>query len=108
VGLDKALELCFTGKIIDAPEAEKIGLVTRVVGHEDLVSAVDRLAGSIAEGPSVAIELMKRGIYRAAGGDYDAHLDFESYAQNVCFKTEDFQEGTAAFIEKRDARFKGK
>jgi 2-(1,2-epoxy-1,2-dihydrophenyl)acetyl-CoA isomerase len=108
VGLDRALELCFTGEVIDAREAERIGLVTRVVAHDDLVSVVNRLACTIAEGPSVAIELMKRGMYRAVGGDYDAQLDFESYAQNLCFKTEDFKEGTAAFLEKRDARFKGR
>ena len=79
-----------------------------MVPHDDLMTVVDGLARKIAEGPSVAIELMKRGIYRAVGGDYSAHLDFESYAQNICFKTEDSKEAIAAFMEKREARFKGR
>ncbi len=69
---------------------------------------VNELALKIAKGPSVAIELMKRGIYRAVGGDYIAQLDFESYAQNICFQTEDFKEGTSAFMDKREPRFQGK
>jgi 2-(1,2-epoxy-1,2-dihydrophenyl)acetyl-CoA isomerase len=108
IGLDKALELCFTGEIIDAKEAERIGLVTRVVPNDDLMKVVNELALRIAKGPSVAIELMKRGIYRAVGGDYIAQLDFESYAQNICFQTEDFKEGTSAFMDKREPRFQGR
>jgi 2-(1,2-epoxy-1,2-dihydrophenyl)acetyl-CoA isomerase len=108
VGLDKALELAFTGEIIDAREAERIGLVTRVVPHEDLIKVTYELASKIARAPSVAIELMKRGMYRAVGGDYNAQLDFESYAQRVCFQTEDFKEATDAFMEKREPRFQGK
>jgi len=108
IGLDRALELCFTGEIIDAQEAERIGLVTRVVPNDDLMKAVNELALKIARGPSVAIELMKRGIYRAVGGDYAGQLDFESYAQNICFQTEDFKEATTAFMEKRETRFQGK
>jgi len=108
IGLDRALELCYTGEIIDAGEAERIGLVTRVVPHDDLMNVVNQLAARIAKGPSVAIELMKRGIYRAVGGDYAGSLDFESYAQNFCFQSEDFKESVAAFMEKRDPRFQGK
>jgi Enoyl-CoA hydratase/carnithine racemase len=108
IGLDKTLELCFTGEIIDVKEAERIGLVTRVVPHDELMKVANELALKIAKGPSVAIELMKRGIYRAVGGDYSAQLDFESYAQNMCFQTEDFKEATTAFNEKRAPRFQGK
>jgi len=108
VGVDRALKLCFTGEMVDAAEAERIGLVTEVVAHDLLMSTVHELATKIAQGPSVAIELAKRGIYRAMGGDYAAQLDFESYAQNVCFQTNDFQEALAAFKEKRKARFQGR
>ena len=108
INLDKALELCFTGDIIDAGEAARIGLVTRVVPHDDLMKVVGELAAKLARGPSVAIELMKRGIYRALGGDYISQLDFESYAQNICFQTEDFKNATAAFKEKREPHFQGK
>ena len=108
IGLDKALELCFTGETIDAREADTIGLVTRVVPHDDLMKVVGELAAKLASGPSVAIELMKRGIYRAISGDYAAQLDFESYAQNICFQTKDFKEATIAFKEKRESHFQGK
>ena len=108
IGLDKALELAFTGDIIDAKEAERIGLVTKVVPHDDLMKVTNELASRIAKGPSVAIELVKRGMYRAAGVDYNAQLDFESYAQNLCMQTEDFKEATTAFGEKREPRFQGK
>ncbi len=108
IGLDKAIELAITGDIIDAKEAERIGLVTKVVPHDDLVQVTNELASRIARGPSVAIELIKRGIYRAIGGDYDAQLDFESYAQNLCFQTEDCKEAVNAFKEKRQPHFQGK
>ena len=108
VGVDKAIMLCFTGELVDAAEAERIGLVTEVVEHDLLMSRVHEIAAKIAEGPSVAIELAKRCIYRAMGGNYASQLDFESYAQNVCFQTEDFQEAIAAFKEKRKARFQGR
>jgi 2-(1,2-epoxy-1,2-dihydrophenyl)acetyl-CoA isomerase len=108
IGLDRALEMAFTGDVIDAREAERIGLITRFVPHEDLMEKARALARRIAEGPAVAIEFIKRGMTRAMGGDYLGQLDFESYAQNVCFKTEDFRESLAAFEEKREPRFKGK
>jgi 2-(1,2-epoxy-1,2-dihydrophenyl)acetyl-CoA isomerase len=108
IGLDKALELAFTGDIIDAREAERVGLVTKVVPHDDLMKVTDELASRIAKGPSVAMEVMKRGMYRAVGGDYNAQLDFESYAQNLCFQTEDYKEAISAFKEKREPRFQGK
>jgi len=107
IGLDKALELAFTGDIIDAREAERIGLVTEVVPHDDLMKVTDELASKIAKGPSIAIELMRRGMYRAMDNDLDTQLDFESYAQNICRGTEDFKEGVTAFKEKREAHFQG-
>ena len=107
INLSKALELAFTGDLIDAKEAERIGLVTKVVPHDDLMKVTDELASKIAKGPSVAIELMKRGMYRAMDNDLDTQLDFESYAQNICRETEDFKEGVSAFKEEREAHFKG-
>jgi len=108
IGMDKALELAFTGDLIGAREAERIGLVTKVVPHDDLMKVTDELALKVASGPSVAIELMKRGMYRALDNDLDTQLDFESYAQNLCFGTDDFKEGVAAFREKRDSHFRGR
>jgi len=107
VGLSKALELTLTGDLIDAYEAEKIGLISRVVPHEDLMKVTEELALKIAKGPSVAIELTKRGMCRALNNDLETQLEFEGYGQNVCFKTEDFKEATSAFLEKREPHFRG-
>jgi len=107
IGLDAALELCFTGKIIDASEAVQVGLVTRTVPHDRLIASANELAQRISEGPSVAIELAKKGIYRSLNSDYLSSLDYESFAQNVCFQTADFKEALAAFKEKRKSKFQG-
>lgn len=108
VGLDRALELAITGDLVDAHRAEEMGLVTRVVPHDVLMGATNELARKIASGPSVAVELTKRGMYRGLTSDYASQLDFETYAQNMCFQTEDFKESIVAFREKRKPRFQGK
>ena len=107
IGLDRALELFFTGDTIDAQEAEKIGLVTRVVPHDDLLKECQELAQKIAAGPSVAIELAKRAVYSGLYNDLEKQLYFESYAQMLCRSSEDHREGVKAFMEKRAPSFKG-
>jgi 2-(1,2-epoxy-1,2-dihydrophenyl)acetyl-CoA isomerase len=108
IGASKALELMLLGDTIDAAQAEKLGLVNKVVPHRDLMTATMELARRIADGPSVAIELIKKGVYRGATGDLEGQLDFETLAQRICFQTEDFKEGITSFLEKRQPRFKGR
>jgi 2-(1,2-epoxy-1,2-dihydrophenyl)acetyl-CoA isomerase len=108
LGMSKALELMFTGDMIDAAEAERIGLVSRVVPHNDLMTAVKELATRIAKGPSVAIELMKKGAYRSLDHDLESQLDFESFAQEICRNTKDHKEGVEAFMQKREPKFEGR
>ncbi len=108
VGASRALELMMLGDIIDAREAERLGIVSKVVPHEKLMDAAMELAGRLAKGPSVAIELIKRGVYKSFGNDLESQLDFETLAQRICFQTEDFKEGMASFLEKRDPDFKGR
>jgi len=108
VGMEKALELMLTGEIIDADEALRMGLVSKVVPHDQLMATVHELANRIARGPSVAIELLKRGIRRSLRNDLKTQLDYESYAQNMCRNTEDHKEAIKAFAEKRKPQFKGK
>lgn len=108
LGPSKTLELAFTGNSIDATEAERIGLVNKVVPHNDLMRVAKELATTIAEGPPVAIQLMKKGVYGALIYDLESQLDFESYAQSICRQTEDHKEGVQAFMQKRKPEFKGK
>ena len=109
VGTPKALELMFTGDMIDAPESELLGLVNRVVRHENLIPAAKELAARIAEGPSVAIELMKRAVYQGLeSNNFASQLAYEGWAQELCYETEDVKEGVKAFLEKRKPKFSGR
>lgn len=108
IGIEKALELFYTGEIIDAQEALRIRLVGRVVSPDDLMKVAGELAARIAAGPPVAHEMAKYGVYRGLVTDIDGALDFESYAVKVCTATEDFKEGVKSFVEKRKPEFKGR
>jgi enoyl-CoA hydratase/carnithine racemase len=107
VGPSKAAELLFTGDIIDAREAERIGLVSRVVPHEALMEAATELAGKIAANPPIAMRYMKQGLRLASSGD---PREMGAYVMNslaYLFTTEDHREGALSFIEKRNPVFKG-
>lgn len=108
VGVSKACELIFSGRIIDAREAERIGLVNRVVPPESLEAATKEFALSLAQGPTVAIGLAKRTIYQGLNMDFDAVLESEARAKAVVNFTEDYREAKKAFAEKRAPQFKGK
>jgi len=108
VGTSKALELMLLGDTFDAKEAERLGLVNKVVPHGELMKVTRELATKIARGPSVAIDLIKRGVHKGAVGDLESQLDFETLAQRICFQTEDFKEGITSFLEKREPKFKGR
>ena len=108
VGMARACELIFTGDVIDAPEALRLGLVSRVVAPEELLPAAWALARKIAAGPPVAIRLAKRALYHNLDSDLRGALEFETFAQNVCRETEDAGEGSRAFVEKRAPVFRGR
>jgi 2-(1,2-epoxy-1,2-dihydrophenyl)acetyl-CoA isomerase len=107
VGISKAIELMCTGDIINAEEAEQIGLVSRVVPQDKLMEEVRELAEKLAKGPPIAIGLIKRAAYKSLDNNLEQQIDFEDYAQSLCFKTEDHKEGARSFMEKREAVFKG-
>jgi 2-(1,2-epoxy-1,2-dihydrophenyl)acetyl-CoA isomerase len=108
VGMAKAAEMIFTGDLIDADEALRLGIVSRVVAPEELMPAVHELARKIAAGPPVAIRLARRALYHNAECDLRQALEFETFAQNVCQDTEDAREGIRAFVEKRAPVFRGR
>jgi len=108
VGLDKACQLIWTGEMVDASEAERIGLVTKVVPDEELESATRELAEKLAKGPPLAIQKAKRAIYEGLGMDLESTLSYVGAMVQELFATEDHVEGARAFVEKREPVFKGK
>jgi enoyl-CoA hydratase/carnithine racemase len=108
VGPSKAAELLFTGDIIDAAEAERIGLVSRVVPHDDLLPAATELAAKIAANPPIAMRYLKEGLRRSAYGDIDELGAYVGNALAYLFTTEDHREGALSFVEKRQPVFKGR
>ena len=108
VGTAKACELIFTGDVIDAQEALRLGIVSAVHPPETLMAGAHAIARKIADGPPIAIRLAKRAIYHSLECDLRQALEFETYAQNICFETEDAREGIRAFVDKRAPHFKGR
>ena len=107
VGTAKACELIFTGKIIDAREMERIGLVNQLVSPDALMATAKELATKLASGPSVAIGLAKYSIYRGLHMTLEQALDYETDAASLTILTEDMKEGVKAFKEKRKPEFRG-
>ena len=107
VGMARAKELIFTGDIIDAADALRIGLVNRVVHAADLASTTRELAEKIAAGPPLALRLNKQSLNRAASSDLAAALDVEALSQGLAIASDDHREGVAAFFDKRPPKFSG-
>ena len=108
VGMAKAAEMIFTGQIIDAHEALRLGIAWSVHEPEQLLPATYELAATIAAGPPIAIRLARRALYHNAEADLQSSLEFETFAQNICFETDDAREGIRAFVEKREPKFTGR
>jgi 2-(1,2-epoxy-1,2-dihydrophenyl)acetyl-CoA isomerase len=107
VGTSKALEILFTGDLLDAEEALRIGLVNRVVPDASLLEEGRSVARSIASGPTLALKNAKQAVRHGAGSDLDAALEREAELQAMCLLSEDHREGVRAFLEKREPKFKG-
>jgi len=108
IGSAKACELVFTGAMISAQEAERIGLINRLVPHEQLMNSVMELAGRIAANPPGVLRLAKESIYKSLSSDLETAFAREIEVQLECFYSEDFLEGVTAFVEKRKPQFKGR
>ncbi|MBG6190348.1 enoyl-CoA hydratase/carnithine racemase [Arthrobacter sp. CAN_A212] len=108
VGRGRAVELILTGRLVDAPEALGMGLVTDVVPSLDLMDTVRKTADTIlAKGP-LAVRLAKMVVKHGFDTDQQTGLLLERLAQSLLYTTQDKAEGTAAFLEKRSARYVGK
>ncbi len=107
VGESKALELVFSGEMIDAAEAHRLGLFNRVVAHESLEQETAAYARMLAAKPPIALALAKKAIYQSGSMDLPDVLQMELEHQMQCFKSEDAKEGLQAFLEKRPPRFRG-
>lgn len=107
IGLGRTKELIFTGRMIDAAEANAIGLVDRVVSQADLQATVDKIAADIIAKSAIAIKIAKKTINASQYCHLDAGLAYEKSSLALCFATHDTQEGVSAFLEKRKPVFKG-
>jgi 2-(1,2-epoxy-1,2-dihydrophenyl)acetyl-CoA isomerase len=108
VGIQKAKEIALLADMIGADEARAIGLVNRVVPDAELDAAAGELADRFARGPTVALSMTKRLLNNAFTSSLVESLEAEAMAQAVNGTTTDTTEGLLAFLEKRDATFKGR
>jgi enoyl-CoA hydratase/carnithine racemase len=107
IGSARASELIFTGRIIDAPDANALGLLNAMVEPEDLMDGAMEWASRLAHGPTVAIGLAKENIRQNLHLSFEDALRNERRAGEVCAGTEDHREGLAAISEKRSPNFRG-
>lgn len=107
VGLGKARELIFTGRILEAAEAERIGLVNRVVPDDDVIDVARELAAEIAKNSALAVRLAKVSLNAASDMPTDVAIRLESSAQAVLFEDEEKYRRMTAFLEKRKKRSEG-
>lgn len=107
VGMNKAREMCFTGKMVDAQEALKIGLIYKVVPPDQLMAEVKKMAEEFRKGPPIALGYTKRVLNKAVDIDIASEFDYELEVQMQCTSSKDFIEGVRAFMEKREPIFTG-
>lgn len=108
IGISNALELVLTGRIIDAQTALRMGLVNKVVTHEELEESVNQICEEIAQNAPLAVTGAKDAVYYGAIHDLASSLEYDAYVQSMCQLTEDHKEGVMSFVEKRPAIFVGK
>jgi 2-(1,2-epoxy-1,2-dihydrophenyl)acetyl-CoA isomerase len=107
VGMGKARELYFTAEIIQADEALRIGMVTRVVPHDDLMNEAMTWAAKMASGPTATMARTKENLNLGEYSDLRTLMDQEAFYQRLTSLTNDHREAVKAFVEKREPKFAG-
>jgi enoyl-CoA hydratase len=108
VGKGRAKELLFTGDMIDAAEAYRIGLANKVVAPEELMDAAKAMAKKIMSRAPLAVQICKSAVNEGLDVDLESGVAYEAEVFGLCFATDDQKEGMAAFVEKRKPNFSGK
>ena len=108
VGLQKAKEMVYFGDDLTAEDAQRLGLVSKVVPAEQLEAAAREWAEKLAQGPTLAIGMSKRLLNRSLESDIDTALEEEALVQTIVTQSEDTKEGMMAFMERRSPQFKGR
>ena len=108
VGIEKACELIWLGETIDAAEAQRIGLVGRVVPAARLIETALDLAQRLARAAPLAVRLSKNAIYHGLQQDFATALEWAATAESITLTSEDHQEGMAANRERRPPQFRGR
>ena len=108
VGYNKAFELMALGDSVPAQQAFEMGMLNRVVSLAELDATVDAMAERLASAPAIALAKIKAGLAKGLQSDLASALEFEAAGQGECFRSADFIEGVAAFLQKRKAVFTGK
>ena len=107
IGHSKALEICMTGRMVNSEEALKLGIVDRIV-EENLVDEAIKSIRDIQKNSPIAVYYCKKAIMEGKEMPFEKACALEANLFGLCFATEDAKEGVAAFLEKREANFKGK
>lgn len=108
VGLQRAKELVYTARTIGAEEAKEMGIVNRVIPHEELLPEAEKLAAKLAKGPRVALRMAKAVMNDSINMTLEQLLDLEPHAQSICFQSEDHKIGVRAFFDKEKPVFIGR
>lgn len=108
IGLTRALDLMYSADKLEAKEALELGLVNKVVPADQVIRESLELAEKLAKGPTKAFGLTKRAVNRAIFADLEELLDYEASLQEIAGRSDDFQEGVKAFVEKRQPVYSGK